>query len=136
MSLLTEDAKLRGELDQYSVAVQRFKTLCEKLPIEQRPAQLDHLRHRGDLFAIKRRTAEIRKRVTKLEKVMDGRQSNECAELDRDAPDENGVTLRESARRGQFSHEEVDAILRPPSRSRFIDCRRRTCSSPARAQGR
>ncbi|KAA8902705.1 hypothetical protein FN846DRAFT_891385 [Sphaerosporella brunnea] len=123
MPLLKEDPRLRRVLNEYANAVNKLKKLCAKLPAEQQPAQPERLRHQGNVLAIQRRTADILKLINKLEfkliNKLEAEQefSESHHDVDPDEPDEQGLTLRDYARRGQFSHEEVDAILRVSAHS-------------------
>ncbi|KAA8904228.1 hypothetical protein FN846DRAFT_890930 [Sphaerosporella brunnea] len=62
-------------LDGYSLTVQRYRQIVEQLPASARPAPLDRFRHRGNICAIRRRTEEVIKATTRLQKAAHAPQS-------------------------------------------------------------
>ncbi|KAA8895053.1 hypothetical protein FN846DRAFT_912199 [Sphaerosporella brunnea] len=65
---------LQLALDAYSLAVQQYGKVADRLPAAMRPVPLDRFKHRGNIFAIKRRTEEVAKATARLRKAARGPQ--------------------------------------------------------------
>ncbi|KAA8910303.1 hypothetical protein FN846DRAFT_888463 [Sphaerosporella brunnea] len=69
MSTVHPNTQLQHALDEYSLAVQKYGLVVQELPASQRPAPLEKFRYRGNVHAIKRRTAEVPKATQRLLKT-------------------------------------------------------------------
>ncbi|KAA8898660.1 hypothetical protein FN846DRAFT_991411 [Sphaerosporella brunnea] len=74
MTTSKQDTPLQRALDAYSLAVQQYSQVVHQLPASMRPAPFDRFKHRGNIFAIRRRTEEVTKATTRLQRAAHGRQ--------------------------------------------------------------
>jgi hypothetical protein len=61
--------ELRSSLDQYSLAMHRYKELLKLIPIEHRPAPLPPFKNRDNIQSCDRRTELLRSRFARLERL-------------------------------------------------------------------
>ncbi|KAA8904227.1 hypothetical protein FN846DRAFT_890929 [Sphaerosporella brunnea] len=69
MATVNPNTQLQRALDDYSLAVQKYGLVVQQLPASQRPKPLEKFRHRGNVHAIKRGTAEVHKATQRLLKT-------------------------------------------------------------------
>ncbi|KAA8904223.1 hypothetical protein FN846DRAFT_890925 [Sphaerosporella brunnea] len=69
---MRSDPALQAALNAYSVAVQRYKTLSDLLPRHMRPPVLERFQHRENRWPIERRTADVRKVISRMERQLAG----------------------------------------------------------------
>ncbi|KAA8904279.1 hypothetical protein FN846DRAFT_890923 [Sphaerosporella brunnea] len=66
MTTVNTNQQLQRGLDDYSLAVQKYSLVVQQLPAPRRPPPLDRFRHRGNVHALRRRTAEVLKATERL----------------------------------------------------------------------
>ncbi|KAA8912540.1 hypothetical protein FN846DRAFT_1019226 [Sphaerosporella brunnea] len=101
-------ADVQAALNSYSVAVQQYKVLAERLPPPARPPVLERFQHRCNKWAIQRRTADVRKTIARMERQLEGLQLQQA--------NDDGNQRVVPQRSPSATREQVEGIIDPHTR--------------------
>ncbi|KAA8904281.1 hypothetical protein FN846DRAFT_984802, partial [Sphaerosporella brunnea] len=114
MTTPEQQTPLQHALDEYSLAVQRYGQVVEQLPASLRPGSFDRFRHRGNIFAIRRRTEEVIKATKRLQKARHGPQVHPAKSATTDAVKETAQVVADAAPTAEnagYAHGSIHSTM-------------------------